>query len=212
MFKQELNNLKFENSIELYYLLDDEIFLKAFLVQLFKTAKKIENETNSEFHLIIGKMNKTNTNEYLLTDYRLLFIAFLELLENVGINKKTYDNAKTLFRCNEDKEKYDTARNLLFYLAKKEIVYFKGIHNFYYYCKYVRNEKTTKYVITLKSIALNYRTIKEIFAEDSKFLIECENIITRKYNAYKKRKNSKKDINNFNIQISNLSEKIYSNA
>lgn len=44
MFQKELENLKLKNSIEFYYLFDNESFRKAFIVQIFKIAAKISDE------------------------------------------------------------------------------------------------------------------------------------------------------------------------
>lgn len=209
MFQKELENLKLKNSIEFYYLFDNENFLKAFIVQIFKIAARISDETNNEFHLVFAQMNKKQTNEYLLIDYRLLFIAFLEVFENLVINEDQYTKAQTLFKSRTDSDTYDCACNLLFFLAKKEIIYFQNVKKFYTPYIYVKNKKESRLLVRIKGVAINYLTLKNLFVDDRDFLLKCEEIIDRKYTKRKRVMKSKKKTKEFNIKMSSLSKKIY---
>lgn len=154
-------------------------------------------------------MNKKQTNEYLLIDYRLLFIAFLEVFENLVRDDDQYTKAQTLFKSRTDSDTYDCACNLLFFLAKKEIIYFQNVKKFYTQYIYVKNKKESRLLVRIKGVAINYLTLKNLFVDDRDFLLKCEEIIDRKYAKRKRVMKSKKKTKEFNIKMSSLSKKIY---
>lgn len=212
MLKKEIESLKFKSGIELYSLFMNDDFLKSFIKKLFQTAQKINKEENNDFHSIIAIMNKTNTNEYLLADIDIILITLIETFNSLNVKREAFLNFQNAIKKSNDYKEKEFAGNILYLLAKRKIVYYSDVNKFYYHSRYVRHTSKIKYTVELKTIAINYQSIKHLFNNDKTFIEECNNIISRKYGKYKKRKNLKKQIKTFTLKMSKYAREVYFNV
>lgn len=170
------------------YFVNDKAFLRGFIQEIIKICVTLENETNNKFHFLFEQNNKKGTNSYLLIDYNIISIAFINYYKNNNLYKKLIQ----LFL----KHKNDCDINLLVCLAKIQIIYFSLNSKFYSYYEYYRYTRNDLYIIKFKGIAINYQKIKDLLHNDT-ILFDLTKVIKNNYNnfIYYKRSTRKKYIN-----------------
>lgn len=155
----------------------DEV-LKDFIVEIIEICEKIDEETQSKHSVIFWKKVKY---EYLYIDYNILTIALLNFLQKTDISVENFEKIKNEFSY-YDYEKLNNAMcNLLFILAKKDIVYFSNIKKYYTAYLICINSKDINYITKMNSISLKYSKILELFSNNKNMITEFEKYIKRDF-------------------------------
>lgn len=162
---------------------DDEV-LKDFIVEIIEICEKIDEETQSKYSVIFWKKVKY---EYLYIDYKILIIALLNFLQKTDISVENFENIKNEFSY-YDYEKLNNAMcNLLFILAKKDIVYFSDIKNYYTQCQICINSEDINYITKMNRISIKYSKILQLFAHNENMIAEFEKYIKRDFEFVNKK-------------------------
>ena len=75
---KEFSELKFILNFD--YFFKEKDFKINFISELIVTCNNLHEESNKEFDFIFAKKNKTNSNTYLLIDYNIISISFINYL------------------------------------------------------------------------------------------------------------------------------------
>lgn len=184
---------KFKNIISIFdldILLNDDEILKDFILEIFEICHKIKEETEGKFGIIFLEKG---INEYLLLDFKILILALFNFLQKTDIRIENFNNIKKSFPFDDYIILDDSMRNLLFILAKKNLVYFSDLRKYYRKYKLYISNNNFIYSTKFNGIAVKYPTIIKLFSNDKKILSEFEELITR---------NSEINRNNSNINES----------
>lgn len=172
---------------------DNEIF-KDFIIEIFEVCHEIKKETEGKFGIIFLKKG---VNEYLVLDFKILVLALFNFLQKTDIEIENFNNIKKKFPYDHDTILNDSMINLLFILAKKNLVYFSNLKKYYRQYKLCITHDNFIYATKLDGIAVKYHTIIKLFLDNEKILCEFEKLITR---DFKECKNSSKINKSFSIE------------
>lgn len=152
--------------------------LKDFIIEIIEICEKINEETQSKHSVVFWKKVKY---EYLYIDYKILIIALLNFLQKTDISVENFEKIKNEFSY-YDYEKLNNAMcNLLFILAKKDIVYFSNIKKYYTAYVICINSEDINYITKMNSISLKYSKILELFSNNKNMIAEFEKYIKRDF-------------------------------
>lgn len=172
---------------------NNEIF-KDFIIEIFEVSHEIKKETEGKFGIIF--LNK-GVNEYLVLDFRILVLALFNFLHKTDIEIENFNNIKNFFPFDNETILNDSMINLLFILAKKNLVYFSNLKKYYTKYQLCKHNNSYFYKTKFDGIAVKYPTIIKLFSDNEKILYEFEKLITR---DFKKCKNSSKINKSFSIE------------
>lgn len=161
---------------------DEEIF-KYYIIKIFEISSHIIDETENKFGIIFLKKG---INEYLLLDFRILILALYKSLEKLYIDTYYFNNLKESFSFKNYSILNDSMINLLFILAKKDLVYFTDLKKYYINYKFCICDENTIYSTRFNAIAIKYPTILKLFSNNKDMLYNFESNITRIFEKYKR--------------------------
>ena len=202
--KSEINYTSNIKSIfDLDNILNNNEILKDFIIEIFEVCHEIKKETEGKFGIIFLKKG---VNEYLVLDFKILVLALFNFLQKTDIEIENFNNIKNFFPFDNDNILNDSMINLLFILAKKNLVYFSNLKK--YYTKYQLCKHNNSYIYKTKfdGIALKYPTIIKLFSGNEKILCEFEELITRNFKTCKNNSkiNESFSIENFSLFQNNF--------
>ena len=173
-----INCQNIKTIFDLDYIFNDNEVLKDFIVEIIEICERINEETQSKHSVIFAKKAK---NEYLITDFKILIVALLNFLQKTDISVENFENIKKEFSY-YDYEKLNNAMcNLIFILAKKDIVYFSNIKKYYIVYEICINHENINYITKINSISLKYSKILELFSNNKNMITEFEKYIKRDF-------------------------------
>lgn len=184
--KLEVN--KTNSSLTLNKLVDNTIDIKDFVIELFNVCEQIINESGRKFGIIFSK---TGTNEYFVIDYRILILALLNYFVKRNVEVYYIENIKNLFPFNDYKKVNNSMIDLMFFLAKHNLVY--SSNNIMYFTKYTYCIKgiNNNFITKINGIALQYKIILELFSDESNMIDKFNKLKTKDFVSYKDRNRSK---------------------
>lgn len=171
-------NSNIKSIFDLDNILNNNEILKDFIIEIFEVSHEIKKETEGKFGIIFLKKG---VNEYLVLDFRILVLALFNFLQKTDIEIENFNNIKNLFPYNDDNILNDSMLNLLFILAKKNLVYFSNLKKYYRKYKLCISHNNFIYATKLDGIAVKYPTIIRLFSNDKKILCEFEKLISRDF-------------------------------
>lgn len=158
--------------------------LKDFIIEIIEIYEKINEETQSKHSVIFWKKVK---HEYLYVDYKILIVALLNFLQKTDISVENFENIKKEFS-HYDYEKLNNAmRNLLFILAKNDLVYFTELKNYYTRCQICINSEDINYITKMDRISIKYSKILQLFSNNKNMINEFEKYIKRDFQFVNKK-------------------------
>jgi hypothetical protein len=163
------------------YLFNDKAFIKGFIWQVAKTCNELKIETNNQFDFIFEKENRMKNNTYLLLDYNIISIAFINFMNEYKHNNIFYKKIIKSYLLN----KYDNDINLLTSLAKLKIVYFHLNMDFYTEYQLYRYTKNDLFILEFKGIAINLKEIRNILENDTEVFNDFTILIKNNYYNFK---------------------------
>ncbi len=179
---------------------DDEV-LKDFIIEVFEVSENINEELEQKFASLFLRQGKRN--EYLILDYKILMIALLNFLQKTDISIKNFENIKKEFSYYDYSKLDDSMRNLLFILAKKDVIYFDNIKKYFTKYQFTVEEKECNYNFRIDAISLNHSKVRELFSNNKNMTNEFEKLITKNYIYFSERN---KYIKNKNCNIEQFSQ------
>lgn len=156
---------------------DDEV-LKDFIIEIIEICEKINEETQSKHSVIFWKKVK---HEYLYVDYKILIVALLNFLQKTDISVENFENIKKEFSYYDYSKLNDSMQNLLFILAKNDLVYFTELKNYYTKCQICINSEDINYITKMDRISIKYSKILQLFAHNENMINEFEKYIKRDF-------------------------------
>lgn len=169
---------------DLDYIFNDNEILKDFIIEIIEICEKINEETQSKHSVVFWKKVKY---EYLYLDYKILIIALLNFLQKTDISVENFEKIKNEFSY-YDYEKLNNAMcNLLFILAKKDIVYFSDIKNYYSQYQICINFEDINHITKMDRISIKYSKILQLFANNENMINEFEKYIKRDFQFVNKK-------------------------
>lgn len=149
--------------------LNSESSQKEFTEEINKVIEKFRTETDSDFGIIFFK---ETGNNYLIIDYAVLIIAFLNLLKENPFSQEIFNKIRKRLSPEDDMNN-NLIIDFLVILAKKKLIYLNNIPHYYnYYSLCVTNEKYN-FITNLKSVNVNYSKYDEFSSN--------KNLITKEY-------------------------------
>ena len=113
---EEFSESKFILNFDSFF--NDKDFKIDFISELIVTCNNLHEESNKEFDFIFPKKNQTNSNTYLLIDYNIISISFVNYLKK---HANSFHNHFAQLFIN-DRRDYEII--LFMSLAKHKIIYF----------------------------------------------------------------------------------------
>lgn len=162
---------------------DNEV-LKDFIVEIIEICEKIDKETQSKHSVVFWKKGK---NEYLYVDYKILIIALLNFLQKTDISVENFEKIKNEFSYYDYEKLNNAMRNLLFILAKKDIVYFSDLKKYYTPYQICINYEDINYITKLDGISIKYSKILQLFSNNKNMINEFEKYIKRDFQFVNKK-------------------------
>lgn len=156
---------------------DDEV-LKDFIIEIIEVCEKIDEEIQSKHSIIFWKKVK---HEYLYVDYKILIVALLNFLQKTDISVENFENIKKEFPYYDYSKLNDSMQNLLFILAKNDLVYFTELKNYYTKCQICINSEDINYITKMDRISIKYSKILQLFAHNENMINEFEKYIKRDF-------------------------------
>lgn len=156
---------------------DDEV-LKDFIIEIIEICEKINEETQSKHSVVFWKKVK---HEYLYVDYKILIVALLNFLQKTDISVENFENIKKEFSYYDYSKLNDSMQNLLFILAKNDLVYFTELKNYYTKCQICINFEDINYITKMDRISIKYSKILQLFAHNENMINEFEKYIKRDF-------------------------------
>ena len=173
-----INCQNIKTIFDLDYIFNDNEVLKDFIVEIIEICERINEETQSKHSVIFAKKAK---NEYLITDFKILIVALLNFLQKTDISVENFENIKKEFSYYDYEKLNNVMCNLLFILAKKDIVYFSNIKKYYIAYEICINHENINYITKMNSISLKYSKILELFSNNKNMITEFEKYIKRDF-------------------------------
>ena len=162
---------------------DDEV-LKDFIIEIIEVCEKIDEEIQSKHSVIFWKKVK---HEYLYVDYKILIVALLNFLQKTDISVENFENIKKEFSYYDYSKLNDSMQNLLFILAKNDLVYFTELKNYYTKCQICINSEDINYITKMDRISIKYSKILQLFANNENMINEFEKYIKRDFTFLNKK-------------------------
>lgn len=167
-----------EKILDLDILFEDNEVLKDFIIEIFVVCEKINEETQSKHSVIFWKKVK---HEYLYVDYKILIVALLNFLQKTDISVENFENIKKEFSYYDYSRLNNSMQNLLFILAKNDLVYFTKLKNYYTKCQICINSEDINYITKMDRISIKYSKILQLFANNENMINEFEKYIKRDF-------------------------------
>lgn len=187
------NPKKIESIFDLDIVFNNNEILKDFIIEIFEVCHEINEEISGKFGIVFLKKG---INEYLLLDFRILALALFKFLEKIDTEIKDFKDIKKSFPFNNDTILNNSMINLLFILAKKNLVYFSDLKRYYTKYKLCISHNNFIYSTKFDGIAVKYPTIIKLFS-NNKTLCKFEKLIIR---DFEKSKNSFRIHETFSIE------------
>jgi|GEM_PF-6898186 hypothetical protein len=169
---------------DLDYIFNDNEILKDFVIEIIEICEKIDEETQSKHSVVFWKKVKY---EYLYVDYKILIIALLNFLQKTDIAVENFENIKNEFSYYDYTKLHNSMHNLLFILAKKDIVYFSNIKKYYTQYEICTNFEDINYITKMDGISIKYSKILQLFSNNKKMIEEFEKYIKRDFEFVNKK-------------------------
>lgn len=169
---------------DLDFVFADSEVLKDFIIEIFEVCEKIDEETQSKHSVMFAKKAKS---EYLITDFKILIVALLNFLQKANISVKNFENIKREFAYDDYAKLNNAMCNLLFILAKKDIVYFSDLKKYYTPYQICINYGDINNITKLDGIAIKYQKILQLFASKENMINEFEKYIKRDFTFLNKK-------------------------
>lgn len=163
---------------DLDFVFADSEVLKDFIIEIFVVCEKIDEETQSKYSVVFWKKVKY---EYLYVDFKILIIALLNFLQKTDISVENFENIKKEFSYYDYSRLNDSMQNLLFILAKNDLVYFTELKNYYTRCQICINFEDINYITKMDRISIKYSKILQLFAHNENMITEFEKYIKRDF-------------------------------
>lgn len=169
---------------DLDFVFADSEVLKDFIIEIIEICEKIDKETQSKHSVMFAKKAK---NEYLITDFKILIVALLNFLQKTDISVENFENIKKEFSYFDYAKLNNAMCNLLFILAKKDIVYFSDLKKYYTPYQICINYGDINNITQLDGIAIKYQKILQLFANKENMINEFEKYIKRDFTFLNKK-------------------------
>lgn len=173
-----------EKILDFDILFEDNEVLKDFIIEIIEICEKINEETQSKHSVIFWKKVK---HEYLYVDYKILIVALLNFLQKTDISVENFENIKKEFSYYDYSRLNNSMQNLLFILAKNDLVYFTELKNYYTQCQICINSEDINYITKMDRISIKYSKILQLFAHNENMIIEFEKYIKRDFTILNKK-------------------------
>ncbi len=164
--------------LDLDFVFKNNEVLKDFIIEIIGVCQKINDETQSKHSVIFWKKVKY---EYLYVDYKILIIALLNFLHKTDISDENFESIKKEFSYYDYSRLNDSMQNLLFILAKNDLVYFTELKNYYTRCQICINSEDINYITKMDRISIKYSKILQLFAHNENMITEFEKYIKRDF-------------------------------
>ena len=164
--------------LDLDFVFADSEVLKDFIIEIIEICEKINEETQSKHSVVFWKKVKY---EYLYVDFKILIIALLNFLQKTDISVENFENIKKEFPYYDYSKLNDSMQNLLFILAKNDLVYFTELKNYYTKCQICINSEDINYITKMDRISIKYSKILQLFAHNENMITEFEKYIKRDF-------------------------------
>jgi len=162
---------------------------KVFIKILIELAISIQLK-NKSFHLFHQRENIAKTNLYLLTEQKLVIVAFIMFLKEISFDNNKVSKILDLFVSNNRNILKENIINLRHILGKAGIA---CKNNYTSYQRLCKRDKKIVSVIYFNSFSLNYQIVKDNIKDHTML----EELVSKDYKKYINRKTSKKIIRLF---------------
>lgn len=203
---EEFSESKFILNFDSFF--NDKDFKIDFISELIVTCNNLHEESNKEFDFIFPKKNQTNSNTYLLIDYNIISISFVNYLKK---HANSFHNHFAQLFIN-DRRDYEII--LFMSLAKHKIIYFSLHDKFSTNYTYYRYTNEDLYIINFDGLALDFEEIKKLLEENDEILNNFLTVVKNNYHNFKNLLNYPKGrkhkiFNNFEIKKSMIYKDIF---
>ncbi len=203
---EEFSESKFILNFDSFF--KDKDFKINFISELIVTCNNLHEESIKEFDFIFPKKNQTNSNTYLLIDYNIISISFVNYLKK---HANSFHNHFAQLFIN-DRRDYEII--LFMSLAKHKIIYFSLHDKFSTNYIYYRYTKEDLYIVNFDGLALDFEEIKKLLENNNEILIKFLSLVKSNYYNFKNLLNYPEDrkyktFNNFEIKKSMIYKDIF---
>lgn len=190
------------------YFFRDKAFTIRFISELIRTCNNLHQESNREFDFIFLQKNKLGISTYLLIDYNIISISFVNFLKN-QINSFHNHIIQSFIN-----NKIDYEINLFSSLGKKKLIYFNLHKKFSTKYSLYRYTNEDLYILNFDGLALDFEEIKKLLENNNEILIKFLSLVKSNYHNFKNVLNypkgrKYKTFNNFEIKKSMIYKDIF---